>query len=239
MSHSESDNCTDNKSPKIETLFSTELHIYEPGDEGYQPRSLRTLQSETATPQEDEVDKLVVPEQVILRTETPAAQKPETQKVVLSTESPAAKKLGTHQLIPKSLAVSSRPKNRHHTTVVTFPVGRENSNSENHSRHSAQGPDVSWDDYDSDGDGSAFRRNRRNKSYRAAVTSLDIDAMTSETAPKTTLKPVDENRESSPGPSLSNRRKVETVNQNVMNETENAFFPLIFATKKFLLKLKI
>ncbi|XP_032427251.1 LOW QUALITY PROTEIN: rho guanine nucleotide exchange factor 16 [Xiphophorus hellerii] len=207
MSHSESDNCTDNKSPKIETLFSTELHIYEPGDEGYQPRSLRTLQSETATPQEDEMDNLVVPEQVILRTETPAAKKPETQKLILSTESPAAKKLGTHQLIPKSLAVSSRPKNRHHTTVVTFPVGRENSNSENHSRHSAQGPDVSWDDYDSDGDGSAFRRNRRNKSYRAAVTSLDIDAMTSETAPKTTLKPVDENRESSPGPSLSNRRK--------------------------------
>ncbi|XP_008411714.1 rho guanine nucleotide exchange factor 16 [Poecilia reticulata] len=205
MSHSESDKCTDNKSPQIETLFSTELHIYEPGDEGYQPKSPPTLQSETATPQEDEVDKLVVPEQVILSTETPAAQKPETQKVILSTESPAAKKLGTHQLIPKSLAVSSRPKNRHHTTVVTFPVGLENSNSENRSRHSAQGPDVSRDDYDSDGDG--FRRNRRNKSYRAAVTSLDIDAMTSGTAPKPTLKSVNENRESSPGPSLSSKHK--------------------------------
>ncbi|XP_014883672.1 rho guanine nucleotide exchange factor 16 [Poecilia latipinna] len=206
MSHSESDNCTDNKSPQIETLFSTELHIYEPGDEGFQPKSSPTLQSKTVTPQEDEVNKLVVPEQVI--TETPTAQKPETQKVILSTESPAAKKLGTYQLIPKSLAVSSRPKNRHHTTVVTFPVGLENSNSENRSRHSAQGPDVSSrDEYDSDGDGFAFRRNRRNKSYRAAVTSLDIDAMTSGTAPKPTLKSVNENRESSPGPSLSSRHK--------------------------------
>ncbi|PWA30875.1 hypothetical protein CCH79_00010604 [Gambusia affinis] len=207
MSHSESDNCTDNKSPKIETLFSTELHIYEPEDEGYQPKSPPTIQSETATPQEDEVDNLVVPEQVILSTKSPAAQKPETLKVILSTESPTAMKLGTHQLIPKSLAASSRTKNRYHTTVVTFPVGLENSNSENPSRHSAQGQDVSWDDYDSDGNGFDFRRNRRNKSYRAAVTSLDIDAMTSETAPKTTLKPVDENRGSSPGPSLSNRRK--------------------------------
>ncbi|KAM4738174.1 rho guanine nucleotide exchange factor 16 isoform 1-T3 [Anableps anableps] len=207
MSHCESDNCMDNKSPQMETLFSTELHIYEPGDEGYQPKSTPTLPCETVTPQEDKLDSQVVPEQVILTTETAAAQKPETQKVILSTESPAAKKLGTHQVIPKSLAVASRSKNRHHTTVVTFPVGLENSSSENRSRHSAQGPDVSWDDYDSDGEGFSFRRNRRNKSYRAAVTSLDVDAMTTGTVNKTTLKPVDENRESSPGPARSHGRK--------------------------------
>ncbi|XP_012732682.2 rho guanine nucleotide exchange factor 16 [Fundulus heteroclitus] len=206
MSHSEPDSGTDNKSPQMETLFSTVLHIYEPGDEGYQQKS-PPAQQETATPQGDEVDRVVVPEQVIRSTETPVAKTPESQKVVLSTESPAAKRLGINQLIPKSLAVASRPKNRHHTTVVTFPVGLENTSSDSRSRHSAQGPDVSWDDYDSDGDGLAFRRNRRNKSYRAAVTSLDIEAMTAGTASATTLKRVDETRESSPGPASGHRRK--------------------------------
>ncbi|RXN12626.1 rho guanine nucleotide exchange factor 16-like protein [Labeo rohita] len=92
----------------------------------------------------------------------------ERRNVVLSTQSEAARKLGTQQLIPKNLAVSSRPKNRHHTTVVTLPV-------------SLQVPDISWEDYDSDsGDGFSLRRNRRNKSYRAAVTSLNIDALPSE-----------------------------------------------------------
>ncbi|XP_015233260.1 PREDICTED: rho guanine nucleotide exchange factor 16-like [Cyprinodon variegatus] len=201
MSHSESEKCMD-KSPQVETLFSTELHIYEPGDEGYIPKSPPAPQSETAILQVDTVDRGLV-----LSTESPAAKKPESQKVILSTESPAAKKLGAQQLFPKGLAVSSRPKNRHHTTVVTFPVGLENSSNENRSRHSTQGPDVSWEDYDSDGEGFAFRRNRRNKSYRAAVTSLDIEAMTAGTADKPTLKAVDENRESSPGPVHSRRQK--------------------------------
>uniref|UniRef100_G3NT73 Rho guanine nucleotide exchange factor (GEF) 16 n=2 Tax=Gasterosteus aculeatus aculeatus TaxID=481459 RepID=G3NT73_GASAC len=119
--------------------------------------------------------------------------------------SPAARKVGTRQLIPKNL--SSRPKQRHHTTVVTFPVGLENSSSGTRSRHSTQGPDVSWEDYDSDGDGFALRRNRRNKSYRAAVTSLDIDAMASGRGPAATLKPVREDRAVSPGPSRTPGRK--------------------------------
>uniref|UniRef100_A0A673YT96 Rho guanine nucleotide exchange factor (GEF) 16 n=1 Tax=Salmo trutta TaxID=8032 RepID=A0A673YT96_SALTR len=102
--------------------------------------------------------------------------------VVLSTESAAARKLGTQQLIPKSLAVNSRPsKPRHHTTVVTFPLGLEanSTTSSSRSRHSAMEPDVSWEDYNSDGDGDglSLRRNRRNQSYRVAVTSLDIGAM--------------------------------------------------------------
>uniref|UniRef100_A0AAQ4NTH7 Rho guanine nucleotide exchange factor (GEF) 16 n=1 Tax=Gasterosteus aculeatus aculeatus TaxID=481459 RepID=A0AAQ4NTH7_GASAC len=137
----------------------------------------------------EDVDRLVVP-----------------QQVVLSTMSPAARKVGTRQLIPKNL--SSRPKQRHHTTVVTFPVGLENSSSGTRSRHSTQGPDVSWEDYDSDGDGFALRRNRRNKSYRAAVTSLDIDAMASGRGPAATLKPVREDRAVSPGPSRTPGRKV-------------------------------
>ncbi|CAM4735940.1 unnamed protein product [Leuciscus chuanchicus] len=92
----------------------------------------------------------------------------ERNTVVLSTQSNAARKLGTQQLIPKNLAVTSRPKNRHHTTVVTLPV-------------SLQATDISWEDYDSDAaDGFSLRRNRRNQSYRAAVTSLNIDALPSE-----------------------------------------------------------
>ncbi|NP_001116755.1 rho guanine nucleotide exchange factor 16 [Danio rerio] len=87
----------------------------------------------------------------------------ERRTVVLSTQSEAARKRGTQQLIPKSLAVTSRPKNRHHTTVVTLPVP-------------LQASEIGWEDYDSDaGDGVSLRRNRRNKSYRAAITSLHLD----------------------------------------------------------------
>uniref|UniRef100_H3D360 Rho guanine nucleotide exchange factor (GEF) 16 n=1 Tax=Tetraodon nigroviridis TaxID=99883 RepID=H3D360_TETNG len=125
--------------------------------------------------------------------------------VVLSTQSPAALKTGTHQLIPKNLATSSRPKHRHHTTVVTFPIGLEHSGI--FTRHSAQGSDVSWEDYDSDGDGFALRRNRRNKSYRAAVTSLDIEAMAGGKGSASTLKPVKESRAPSPNPGRSPLRK--------------------------------
>lgn len=178
MSNTHSDNSMGDQAPLIlESHFATELHISEPGDEGYQPQSSPTPLS---PPQED-VDK----------------------QVHLSTHSLAAQKVGTHQLIPKSLAAASRPKHRHHTTVVTFPLGLENSNSETRSRHSTQGPDVTWEDYDSDGDGFALRRNRRNKSYRAAVTSLDIDAMAKGRGAMSTLKPVKEDRAPSPNPARS------------------------------------
>lgn len=190
MSDNQSDSCLGDQDPLIlENRFSIELHISEPGDDCCQPQSSPTLQCET--PQEDVVDRMVMP-----------------QQVVLSTQSPAALKAGTQQLIPKNLAVASRPKHRHHTTVVTFPVGLENSNSGARIRHSTQGPDVSWEDYDSDGDGFALRRNRRNKSYRAAVTSLDIEAMTTGREAAATLKPVKEDRTPSPGPARSPRRKV-------------------------------
>ncbi|XP_028437929.1 rho guanine nucleotide exchange factor 16 [Perca flavescens] len=189
MANRQSDSCMGDQAPLVlVSRFSTELHISEPGDDCCQSQSTPTPQSETSTPQEDVVDRLVVP-----------------QPVVLSTQSPAAQKVGTHQLIPKYLA--GRPKNRHHTTVVTFPVGLENSTSVTRSRHSTQGPDLSWEDYDSDGDGFALRRNRRNKSYRAAVTTLDIEAMASEQGPATTLKPVIEDRAASPGRSRSTGRK--------------------------------
>uniref|UniRef100_A0A8C1Q319 Rho guanine nucleotide exchange factor (GEF) 16 n=1 Tax=Cyprinus carpio TaxID=7962 RepID=A0A8C1Q319_CYPCA len=100
----------------------------------------------------------------------------ERRAVVLSTQSEAARRLGARQLIPKNLAVSSRPRNRHHTTVVTLPT------------------DLSWEDYDSDsGAGFSMRRNRRNKSYRAAVTSLNLDALPSELQTEV-LTPVSEEK---------------------------------------------
>ncbi|CDQ70657.1 unnamed protein product [Oncorhynchus mykiss] len=112
--------------------------------------------------------------------------------VVLSTQSAAARKLGTQQLIPKSLAVTSRPsKPRHHTTVVTFPLGLEadSTSSSSRSRHSAMEPDASWEDYDSDGNGFASRRNRRNQSYRVAVTSPDMEAIAVNNGGANTLMP--------------------------------------------------
>ncbi|KAM7412208.1 hypothetical protein PAMA_021929 [Pampus argenteus] len=180
MSRTQSDSSTGDQAV-LESHFSTELHISEPGDDCYQPQSSPTPKSETSVPQEDVAETLVMPQQVIL-----------------STQSMVAKKVGTHQLIPKDLASASRPKNRHHTTVVTFPVGLENSSNGNRSRHSTQGPDVTWEDYDSDGDGFSLRRNRRNKSYRAAVTSLDIEAISMGRGTTSTLKPVKENRAPSP-----------------------------------------
>uniref|UniRef100_A0A3B4B170 DH domain-containing protein n=1 Tax=Periophthalmus magnuspinnatus TaxID=409849 RepID=A0A3B4B170_9GOBI len=148
-----------------ESCFTTVLHISEPGDEDYglQHQALPQIKTSAAEEEEveeevgDVVDRLVVPDMPIL-----------------STNSPASHKTGKQQLIPKNLAVSSRPKNRHHTTVVTFPVGLELSKSgnESKSRLSAVGPEVGWDEYDSDGDGFGFRRNRRNKSYKAAVTEV-------------------------------------------------------------------
>ncbi|CAL8278069.1 unnamed protein product [Boreogadus saida] len=126
------------------------------------------------------------------------------EKVLLSTTSQVAQKLGTQQLIPRSLAASGgRSKTRHHTTVVSFPIAPERSFGDGdgggcsgRSRHSTQGPDVSWEDYDSDGD--ALRRNRRNKSYRVAI--LDLDGGPEQQPQQDTLMtPVREQRSASPG----------------------------------------
>ncbi|XP_048877669.1 rho guanine nucleotide exchange factor 16-like [Brienomyrus brachyistius] len=101
--------------------------------------------------------------------------------VVLSTQSKAAQKIGKEQIIPRNLAVSSRPKARHHTTVVTLPASLGGQKDK---RPSVPGLQLSWEDYDSEGDGGSLNRNRRNKSYRAAVdfltggqTPADLDAL--------------------------------------------------------------
>uniref|UniRef100_A0A8B9RE79 Rho guanine nucleotide exchange factor 16 n=1 Tax=Astyanax mexicanus TaxID=7994 RepID=A0A8B9RE79_ASTMX len=133
---------------------------------------------------------------------TDLSQPEETNRtpVVLSTKSDAACKLGTHQLIPKNLAVSSRPKNRHHTTVVTLPVRLEAQKSTQRLSHN---PEISWEDYDSDGDdGFSMRRNRRNKSYRAAVPYFESDTSFN----KDLLQPVSEERTPSPKPAPMEKR---------------------------------
>lgn len=121
-------------------------------------------------------------------------EQPSRTPVILSTESEAARRLGTQQLIPKNLAVTSRPKNRHHTTVVTLPVVRE---AQKNIQRFSHDPVLSWEDYDSDDGG--LNRNRRNKSYRAAVTSLDADL----TWKQDLLQPVNEEKEKTPSPKPS------------------------------------
>lgn len=207
MSNHQSDNCMGDHAPLIlGSHLSTVLHISEPGDDCYQPPSSTAPQTEVSASQQNVVDRTMEPLQI-----------------PLSTQSPAALKVGTNQLIPRNLAASSRPKNRHHTTVVTFPVGLENSSSGVRSRHSTQGPDLSWEDYDSDGDGFALRRNRRNKSYRAAVTSLDIEAMAAGRGTTSQLKPVREDRAPSPGPARSPGRK-RTLGRKKRNQNKRGSF---------------
>ncbi|KAK7878638.1 hypothetical protein WMY93_030474 [Mugilogobius chulae] len=176
-----------------ETCFSTVLHISEPGDEDYTLQQPTPPQVKTPTAAEEEEAKEEVGELV--------ASLVVPKSVVLSTQSPVSQKAGTRQLIPKSLAVSSRNKNRHHTTVVTFPVGLELTKTENETtnRHS----EVAWDEYDSDGEGFGFRRNRRNKSYKVAMTEVG----TISKGTPNTLAPVKERRAPSPNPQRSPGRK--------------------------------
>lgn len=162
MSQRQSQTSTRNQSPIfLDGMLSSQLHLDGQADCSSSSKSL------------------TVPEQPL---RTP---------VILSTESEAARRLGTQQLIPKNLAIASRPKNRHHTTVVTLPVVRE---AQKNIQRFSHDPEVSWEDYDSDDGG--LRRNRRNKSYRAAVTSLDADLVWKQDL----LQPVSEEKERSPSP---------------------------------------
>ncbi|XP_076859308.1 rho guanine nucleotide exchange factor 16 [Brachyhypopomus gauderio] len=172
MSHEQSQGSMgDESSLLLDNMFSSQLHV----DHG-ERRSVSNTDLSAPEP----------------------AEKTRQAPVVLSTQSAAARKLGTQQLIPRNLAMPSRPKNRHHTTVVTLPVSLEAQK-----RVQGLNRDLSWEDYDSDGDGFSLRRNQRNKSYRAAVTSLDMEVMTKQDL----LQPVSEERSLSPKPALSPGRK--------------------------------
>ncbi|MBN3306779.1 ARHGG factor, partial [Amia calva] len=160
MSHRQSDGSLGDQAPLLlEKKFASELRL-----EGISGPQVTVSVAEPSSEEE------------------PAKMKP----IVLSTQSQAAMKLGTQQIIPKNLAVSSRSKVRHHTTVVTLPVSLEPQVD----KRASAPPDGSWDDYDSDGEGCTLGRNRRNQSYRVAVKSLDNLSPTSLTSSQlSTLKP--------------------------------------------------
>lgn len=110
----------------------------------------------------------------------------EPRRIVLSTDSPAALKVGTQQLIPKSLAVSSKPKNspsRHQS----FGASREPLSPD---PKRAAVPILALEAEDEDDGGGALKRNLRNMSYRAAMKGLGAELEPPKAAPS--LKPVSE-----------------------------------------------
>lgn len=200
MTHRQSDGLVGDQPPlRLDQCFSTELHITEPGDDDGPPTPVPDTPPAVVKQRHQQLDVPV--DGVALA----------PQNIVLSTKSPVSQKLGTQQLIPKSLAVGGRMKNRHHTTVVSFPIAPlvPLDSGSGRSRHSTQGSDVSWEDYDSDGDGFALRRNRRNKSYRVAMT--DLDEGPQQQGADTLLTPVREELATSPGARRDRTRKVAAV----------------------------
>ncbi|NXD25686.1 ARHGG factor, partial [Spelaeornis formosus] len=110
----------------------------------------------------------------------------EPRRIVLSTDSPAALKVGTQQLIPKSLAVSSKPKNspsRHQS----FGASREPLSPD---PKRAAGPVLALEAEDEDDGGGTLKRNLRNMSYRAAMKGLGAELEPAKGTPS--LKPVSE-----------------------------------------------
>ncbi|XP_030640840.1 rho guanine nucleotide exchange factor 16 [Chanos chanos] len=184
MSHSQSSGSMEDQVPLV-----VETHISE-------------LRLDSRSSSDTETDEFSKPQRSASNIDLSEAGQP--GEITLSTQSAAARKLGTQQLIPKNLALSSRTKKHrhHHTTVVTLPVQLESNKTQRFSHN----PDLSWDDYDSDGDGLALRRNRRNKSYRAAVTSLNMDDLVLSSA-AAKLNPVNEEKAASPQPVHRSRRK--------------------------------
>ncbi|XP_039420027.1 rho guanine nucleotide exchange factor 16 [Corvus cornix cornix] len=110
----------------------------------------------------------------------------EPRRIILSTDSPAALKVGTQQLIPKSLAVSSKPKNspsRHQS----FGASREPLSPD---PKRASVPILALEAEDEDDGGGTLKRNLRNMSYRAAMKGLGAELEPPKATPS--LKPVSE-----------------------------------------------
>ncbi|XP_041332486.1 rho guanine nucleotide exchange factor 16 [Pyrgilauda ruficollis] len=125
----------------------------------------------------------------------------EPRRIVLSTDSPAALKVGTQQLIPKSLAVSSKPKNspsRHQS----FGASREPLSPDS-KRVAVPIPALEAEDED-DG-GGALKRNLRNMSYRAAMKGLGAELEPAKASPS--LKPVSEDGSALPDRSPGRSKK--------------------------------
>uniref|UniRef100_A0A6I8PAR6 Rho guanine nucleotide exchange factor 16 n=1 Tax=Ornithorhynchus anatinus TaxID=9258 RepID=A0A6I8PAR6_ORNAN len=94
-------------------------------------------------------------------------------QIILSTESPAALKVGTQQVIPKALAVASKPKGpARHQSFASIKLSKEAAR---RNPKLLPGPSFSHDDLDLDmNSGGKLQRNLRNQSYRAAMKGLGI-----------------------------------------------------------------
>ncbi|XP_028663272.1 rho guanine nucleotide exchange factor 16 [Erpetoichthys calabaricus] len=194
MSQRHSDGSIGDQAPLLlESKFASDLHL-ETQTDAPSKSALRSKQKSVGS---------------TLKVDHPTSQtSPSTgendKKVVLSTDSQAALRRGTQQLIPKNLAVASRPKHRYHTTVVTMPVPEREL--EKDKRVSA--PDLAWEDHfheDMEEEGGMLKRNLRNQSYRAAVKFFDCgdkDAMKLNTS----LKPVTEEKAASPQVSSKSKK---------------------------------
>ncbi|OWK54391.1 Rho guanine nucleotide exchange factor 16 [Lonchura striata] len=116
----------------------------------------------------------------------------EPRRIVLSTDSPAALKVGTQQLIPRSLAVSSKPKNspsRHQSCGASRePLSPDPER--------AAVPVLALEAEDEDDGGGFLKRNLRNMSYRAAMKGLGAEPEPAKAAPS--LKPLPEDGSAPP-----------------------------------------
>ncbi|XP_038602643.1 rho guanine nucleotide exchange factor 16 [Tachyglossus aculeatus] len=94
-------------------------------------------------------------------------------QIVLSTESPVALKVGTQQVIPKALAVASKPKGpARHQSFASVTLSKEAAR---RNPKLLPASSFSHDDLDVDvNSGGTLRRNLRNQSYRAAMKGLGI-----------------------------------------------------------------
>uniref|UniRef100_A0A8C0VC35 Rho guanine nucleotide exchange factor 16 n=1 Tax=Cyanistes caeruleus TaxID=156563 RepID=A0A8C0VC35_CYACU len=139
----------------------------------------------------------------------------EPRRIILSTDSPAALKVGTQQLIPKSLAISSKPKNspsRHQS----FGARREPLSPD---PKRAAVPILAAEAEDEDDGGGALKRNLRNMSYRAAMKGLDTELEPAKAAPS--LKPVSE--DGSALPSHSPARSKRTLGRKRVQKRGGSF----------------
>ncbi|KAJ7421459.1 PR domain zinc finger protein 16 [Willisornis vidua] len=142
----------------------------------------------------------------------------EPHRIILSTDSPAALKVGTQQLIPKSLAVSSKPKNNpsRHQSFGASGVSREPLSPD---PKQASVPIISLELEDEEDGGGALKRNLRNMSYRAAMKGLGVDPETAKAVPS--LKPLSE--EGSALPNRSPGRNKRTLGRKRVQKRGGSF----------------
>ncbi|XP_027557880.1 rho guanine nucleotide exchange factor 16 isoform X2 [Neopelma chrysocephalum] len=183
------------------------------------PPSLATSpgrHSSTRAPDATPLSALGSPPSAEPRLGSPPSADP--RRIILSTDSPAALKVGTQQLIPKSLAVSSKPKNspsRHQSFAA--PVASREPLSPDPKR--AVVPVVSLEAEDEEDGGGALKRNLRNMSYRAAMKGLGAEPEPAKAVPS--LKPLPE--EGSALPDRSPGRNKRTLGRKRVQKRGGSF----------------